>query len=146
MAVGGKGQIFDNDLLKLIFNATPIAQIADNAAVSALTNLYFSLHTGDPGIGGNQTTLEAAYTSYTRVAVARTASGFVVTGNSAVLAGPVAFPTPSGGAGEMDTFFAVGTAGSGTGKILYRGPITPIVTVVVGLAPVLTTGTTITEN
>jgi hypothetical protein len=146
MAVGGKGQIFDNDLLKLIFNAVPIPNIADNAAVSALTVLYFSLHTGDPGIGGSQTTLEAAYTSYNRVSTPRDATGFVVTGNSAVLAGPVAFPTPSGGAGELDTFFAIGTALTGAGKILYRGPITPVVSVVIGLAPVLTTGTTVTEN
>ncbi len=143
---GGKAQIFDDDLLKLIFNATPIAQIADNAAVSALTNLYFSLHLADPGIGGTQQTLESSYTSYTRVAVARTGSGFIVTGNSCVLASPVAFPIPTGGAGEVDTFFAIGTAFSGTGKILYRGPISPSVTIINGVAPVLTTGTTITEN
>src|SRR5262245_35265390 len=56
---GGKANTFDNDLLKLIFNATPIANIADNAATSPLTNLYLSLHTADPGAGGNQTTNEA---------------------------------------------------------------------------------------
>ena len=144
--VGGKAQIFDNDLLKLIFNATPIAQLADNAAVSPLTNLYFSLHTADPGIGGDQTTSEATYTSYARVPVARTASGFVVTGNSCVLAGPVAFPSPTGGAGQVLSWFALGTALGGTGKIMYRGPISPAISVVVALAPVLTTGTTITEN
>ena len=144
--VGGKAQIFDDDLLKLIFNATPIPQIADNAAVSPLTNLYFALHTTDPGIGGNQTTNEATYTSYARVPVARTASGFVVTGNSCVLAGPVAFPNPTGGAGQILSWFSLGIALGGTGKILYRGPITPTITIIVGLAPVLTTGTTITEN
>lgn len=145
MAVGGKAQIFDNDLLKLIFNGTPITGIADNAAVSALTNLFFSLHTADPGIGGNQTTSEAAYTSYARVPVPRTASGFIITGNSCVLAAPIAFPSPTS-AGEIESWFAIGTALSGTGKILYRGPITPGFTCVVGVAPVMTTGTTITEN
>jgi hypothetical protein len=146
MAVGGKAQIFDNDLLKLVFNATPIPQIADNAAVSALTALYFSLHTADPGIGGSQQTSEATYGSYARIPVPRSTLGFVVTGNAAVLAGPVAFPVPSAGAGELETFFAIGTVLSGTGKIMYRGPITPTITIVVGLAPTLTTGTTITEN
>jgi hypothetical protein len=146
MAVGGKAQIFDNDLLKLIFNGTPIAQIADNAAVSSLTDLYFSLHTADPGIGGNQNTSEATYTSYSRVPVPRDATGFIVTGNSAVLAGPIGFPAPSGSAGMFITHFAIGTTLSGTGKILYRGPITPAVTVIIGLAPVMTTGTTVTEN
>lgn len=56
-----KGNTFENDLLLLIFNATAIGNIADNAASSPLTNLYVSLHTGDPGEAGNQTTNECAY-------------------------------------------------------------------------------------
>lgn len=143
---GGKASTFDNDLLKLIFNATPIPNIADNAATSPLTNLYCSLHTADPGTGGNQTTSEATYASYTRVAVVRTNSGFTVSTNTCVLANPVTFPTPTGGAGEIEAFFAIGTAASGSGKILYRGPLTPSVTIAVGTPPQLTTGTTITEN
>jgi len=77
-----KGNTWENDLLKLIFNATAIANIAANAASSPLTNLYVSLHTADPGEAGDQTTSEATYTSYARVAVARTSGGFTVTGNS----------------------------------------------------------------
>jgi hypothetical protein len=143
---GGKATTFDNDLLKLILNATPIANIADNAATSPLTNLYLSLHTVDPGAGGSQTTNEATYTSYARVAVARTSGGFAVSSNSCVLASPANFPTPTGGAGEVEQYFAIGTASSGTGKILYRGPITPSITIAVGTPPQLTTGTTITES
>jgi len=143
---GGKATTFDNDLLKLIFNATPIPNIADNAGTSPLTNLYFSLHTADPGAGGNQNTSEATYTSYARVAVARTTGGFTVSSNSCVLANPATFPTPTGGAGEIETFFAIGTASSGTGKILYRGTLTPSHTIAVGTPPQLTTGTTVTEN
>jgi len=143
---GGKATTFDNDLLKLIFNAVAIANIADNAASAPLTNLYLSLHTADPGVGGSQTTNEATYASYARLAVARTSGGFTVTSNSCVLANPATFATPTGGAGEIEAFFAVGTALSGTGKILYRGPITPSITIAVGTPPQLTTGTTITEN
>jgi hypothetical protein len=47
-----KSNAFENDLLKLIFNATAIANLADNAASSPLTNLYVSLHTADPGEAG----------------------------------------------------------------------------------------------
>ena len=61
-----KGAGFDNSLLKLIFNATGIANIADNTATSPLTNLYVSLHTADPTSAGNQTSSEANYTSYAR--------------------------------------------------------------------------------
>jgi hypothetical protein len=142
---GGKATTFDNDLLKLIFNGTPIPNLADNAATSPLTNLYASLHTADPGVGGTQTTSEAAYTSYARVAISRTSSGFTVSTNTCTLTASVTFPTPTGGS-ETETYFAIGTASSGTGKILYRGPLTPSVIISVGTPPQLTTGTTITES
>lgn len=141
---GGKGSTFDNDLLKLILNATAIANIADNAASAPLTNLYLSLHTADPGAGGSQTTSEAAYTSYARAAVARSSAGWTVSGSSATLTAAISFPQATGGS-ETETWFAVGTASSGTGKILYRGPITPSIVVTTGVTPQLTTGTTITE-
>jgi hypothetical protein len=69
------GDQFETGLLDLIFTGTGIAGIADNAASSPLTSLYLSLHTADPGEAGDQTTSEAAYTSYARVAVARSCSG-----------------------------------------------------------------------
>ena len=57
---------FANDLLKLIFNATPIANIADNAVTAPLTTVTMALHTDDPGAGGTQSTNEVAYTGYAR--------------------------------------------------------------------------------
>ena len=77
-----KGATFDNDWLKLIFNAVNIASLADNTATSPLTNLYVSLHTADPTASGNQSSSEANYTGYARVAVARTTGGWTVTTNS----------------------------------------------------------------
>lgn len=142
---GGKGSTFDNDLLKLIFNGTAIANIADNAAASPLANLYMSLHTADPGAGGSQTVSEAAYTGYTRIGVPRNSSGFTVAGNACTLTASVIFPTATGGT-ETEIWTAVGTALTGTGKILYRGPITPSLAVTSGVSPQLTTGTTITES
>jgi hypothetical protein len=71
-----KGTQFSNDFLKLVLNGTAIANIADNAGSSPLTNLYLALHTADPGVGGSQTTSEASYTGYARVAVPRSTSGF----------------------------------------------------------------------
>lgn len=117
-----KGNTFENDLLKLIFNATAIANMADNAATSPLTNLYVSLHTADPGEGGDQTSGEANYGSYARVAVARSGSGWTVTGNSAVNAALVQFPKCTSG-DDLITHVGVGTAASGTGKLLYSGPL-----------------------
>jgi hypothetical protein len=142
---GGKGSTFDNDLLKLIFNGTAIANIADNAASSPLAVLYLSLHTADPGAAGNQAASEAAYGGYTRMPVARTPLGFTVSGNTVTLTSSVVFPSATSGT-ETDTFAAVGTAATGGGKILYRGPITPPLNITTGIAPQLTTGTTITES
>lgn len=140
-----KTNTFENDLLKLIFNATAIANLADNAASSPLTNLYVSLHTADPGEAGNQTTSETTYTSYARVAVARTTGGWTVTANSVSPVANIDFPTCTGGTATI-THFGVGTASSGTGVLYYSGTVTPNISVSSGVTPRLTTASTITED
>jgi hypothetical protein len=140
-----KGNTFENDWLLLVFNATGIANIADNASSSPLSNLYVSLHTGDPGEAGDQTTNECAYTSYARVAVARSGSGWTVSGNSVSPAAEISFPAATGGS-ETATHFAVGTAASSTGKVLYKGTVTPNISISSGVTPKLTTATAITED
>ncbi len=140
-----KGDTFENDWLKLIFQATAIANIADNAATSPLTNLYASLHTADPADAGNQTTSETAYTSYARVAVARTSGGWTVTGNSVSPAANIDFPACTGGTATI-THFGIGTASSGTGKLLYSGTVSPNISVSSGVTPRLTTASTVTED
>lgn len=140
-----KSNTFENDLLKLIFNATAIANIADNAASSPLTNLYIALHTADPGEAGDQTTSEIAYTSYARVAVARSGVGFTVTANSVSPAADIEFPLGSGGSGTA-THWSIGVAASGASKILYSGAIAPNIVCGSGVTPVLTTASTVTEE
>lgn len=140
-----KGNTFENDLLKLIFNATAIANMADNAASSPIANLYVSLHTADPGEAGDQTTNEIAYTSYARVAVARTSGGWTVTTNQVVPAADISFPAGTGGSGTA-THFGIGTASSGAGKLLYKGAITPNIVCGNGVTPILTTATVVSED
>jgi hypothetical protein len=140
-----KGNTFENDLLQLIFNAVAIANIADNASSSPLTNLYVSLHTSDPGEDGDQETNECTYTSYDRVAVARTAGGWTVSGNSVSPASTISFPAATGGT-ETATHWVVGTAASGAGKILYSGTITPNISISSGVTPQLTTSSAVTED
>jgi hypothetical protein len=117
-----KSTTFSNDLALLIFNATAIANIADNAGSSPLTNLYISLHTSDPGIGGAQTTNETAYTNYARVAVGRSGSGWTVSGGAAQNAALIQF-AQCGVTGATITHVAIGTASSGSGKVLYAGAL-----------------------
>ena len=140
-----KSSTFDNDLLKLIFNATAIANIAQNNGTSPLTNLYVALHTADPDVSGTQSTNEATYTSYARVAVVRTTSGWTVTGNSVSPVSNISFPACTGGTNTI-THFSVGVASSGSTKILYSGQVLPSISVSSGITPVLSNGTTIVEN
>ena len=140
-----KGNTLENDWLKLIFNATAIADLADNDATSPLTVLYCALHTADPGEAGDQTTSEATYTSYARVSVARTSGGWTVTGNSVSPVANIDFPAATGGTNTI-THFSVGTATSGAGKLLYSGTVTPNISVSNGVTPRLTTASTITED
>jgi hypothetical protein len=142
----GKANTNSNNLLKLIFNATAIANIADNAATAPLANLYVALHTADPGAAGTQSTSEITYTGYARVAVARTTGGW--TASSAQSTSPVAaimFPTGTGGSGTA-TYFSIGVASSGATAILYSGAISPTIVTGNGVTPQLTAATTVTET
>jgi hypothetical protein len=141
-----KGNTFENDLLKLIFNATPIANLADNAASSPITDLYASIHTADPGEAGNQTTSECAFPEYARVAVPRTTLGWTVSGNVVNPVNPIEFPPRITGSDETATHAMIGTAVSGTGKQLYRGELTPNVTITAGITVILTTASTVSED
>lgn len=141
-----KSNTFENDLLSLIFNGTAISNIADNAASSPLTNLYVALHTSDPGEAGNQSSSEISYTGYSRVAVARTSGGWTITTNSVSPVAAIEFGEMTGGAGGTVTYASIGTASSGTGKILYSGALTPTVTVATGVIPRIKNTSTITED
>jgi len=140
-----KSNAFENSLLKLIFNATAIANLADNAASSPLTNLYVSLHTADPGEAGDQSTSEATYTGYARVAVLRTTGGWTVTNNSVSPVANIDFANCTGGTNTI-TYFGVGSASSGAGVLYYSGTVSPSISVSSGVTPRLTTASTITED
>lgn len=122
---------YANSLLKLIFNATAYANMADNAASAPLTNLYVSLHTASPGATGLQTTNEAAYTGYARVAVARTSGGWTVSTNTVYPVANLTFPSATAGS-ETETFLGIGTAPSGSGATVTftatAGAITSVTT------------------
>ncbi len=133
------GNTFENDLAKLIFNATAIANIADNAASSPLTNLYVSLHTADPGEAGDATTSEATYTSYARVAVTRNSGGFTVSSNTVTNTAATTFPACTGGSNTV-TYFAISVASSGAAKILGSGALTASLAVSSGITPQFAAG------
>lgn len=129
-----KSSAFDNDFLLLIFNAVSIANVADNASSSPITSLYVSLHTADPTVSGNQQSNEATYTSYGRVAVARTAGGWSVVGSAVSNNANVTFNTCTGGSNTV-TYVGIGTLVSGSGKLLYSGALSSSLAVSNGITP-----------
>lgn len=142
----GKNNTASNGWLNLLFQATTMTGVANNATTSPLANLFVSLHTADPGASGTQTTSEIAYTSYARVSVARTSSGWTTA--SAQSVSPVAniqFPAGTGGSGTA-SFFGIGSATSGAGSLFYSGTVTPNIVCGSGVTPILSTATTITES
>jgi len=144
-----KGDTFENDLIKLIFNGTPIAGIADNATSSPLASLYVSLHTADPNLTpetGTQSTSEIGYTGYARVAVARNGTGWVASGDHVNPAAPITFGQNTGVPAGTVSHFAVGTAVSGTGKLLYSGTVLPNIVVGTNVTPQLTVASQISED
>lgn len=140
--MAGTGATFANSFLKLLFQGTAIANVADNAASSPITNIFASLHTADP-VAGNQTTSEAAYTSYARVAVARTSGGWTVSTNTVVPVAAITFPAATGGS-ETETFAGLGSLTSGAGLLFFSGAISPTIAVSNGITPQLTTASTLT--
>jgi len=143
-----KSNACENSLLLLIFNNTDFALIGDAAGLqnsATAGSLYVSLHTGDPGETGTQATSEITYTSYARVAVARSGAGWTVTNNSVSPAAAITFPAGTGGSGTA-THFGVGTDSSGAGVLLFSGTVTPNIVCGDGVTPELTTATAVTED
>lgn len=121
-----KSNTYENSMLLLELNNTNIANVGDATGLRGSTtagSLYLSLHTADPGEAGAQNTSECAYVGYARVAAARSAGGFTVSGSSATLTANADFPASDATANELATHFGLGTASSGAGVLLRSGII-----------------------
>ena len=143
-----KTNVWENDLLLLMFNNTNSGLHGDATGLRASTtagSYFISLHTADPGEAGDQTTSEIGYTSYARVAVARSGAGFTVTTNAVALAAAAVFPAGTGGSGTA-THFGIGCSASGAGKLLYKGAISPTIVCGAGVTPQINAGTVVTEE
>lgn len=140
--MSGFTNAIEDKILQLIFQAAAWATIADNAASTPSTNIYLSGHTADPGETGNQTTSESAYTSYARVAVARTSGGWASSNPSVTLVALTSFPAGTGGSGTM-THFGFGLSLTTSGTLLGSGTVTPNIVTGSGVTPQLTTATAV---
>lgn len=137
-----KSNTFENDLLLLIFNNTNIANLGDATGLrgsSTAGSLYVALHTGDPGEAGTATTSEATYTSYARVAVARSGAGWTVSGNAVSNAAAITFPACTGGSNTI-THWSITDTSSGGSDVMYKGAFAASLAVSSGITPNIPTG------
>lgn len=136
-----------NNILALIFNATTWNLIAENDSTSPATDLYLSLHTADPGVGGSQLTNETSYTNYVRLAVVRTTSGWDAPAAGATANAALAQFPQCGVTGATITHVAIGTASSGAGTVLYAGALNSSLAVANLIQPQFAIGAlTVTES
>ena len=132
----------ETNLLNLLFNNTDWANVGDAAGLqnsAAAGSLYVALHTADPGDAGNQSTNEVSYTGYARVAVARTAGGWTVSGNQVSNTATVQFGECTAGSATA-THFSVGLLTSGAGDILYSGALSASRSISSGITPLFNAG------
>lgn len=139
--MSGKGDFLQTVVLKLAFQNV--------SSTSTTTSLFVALHTADPTNAGNQSSNEIAYTSYARVATARSAAGWTVSGNdpaSAFPAATITFTQCTTASTVVATFWSVGDAASGAGNIWYSGAISPTIALGANVTPQLSTASACTED
>ena len=130
-----KSTTFCNNIINLIFRGTAIADLAENDTTSPATNLYLSLHTADPGVGGSQLTNEASYTGYARLAVDRTGTGWDAAALGSTVNAALAQVAECTAGSATVTHVAIGTASSGAGLVLYAGALSASRAISAGIQP-----------
>lgn len=139
-----KTRAFREDWLKFVFHGLqpPCLVLASGSwpPVGAITSLYVSFHTASPGEGGSQSTNEATFGGYGRVAVARSVAGWTIdepaTGdwrarNAVIIEGTDRTDVGS----QALTHYGIGSAASGAGTLLYSGPLPSTLTITQGTRP-----------
>ncbi len=140
----GLADTSEANALLLIFNNTNWANVGDATGLrgsSTAGSLYVGLSTGTLADASTQVTTQAAYTGYSRVAVARSGAGWTVASvagsgpATATNAAAITFPASSSGP-EVETDFCVGLiSGTAAGDSLFWGVLTNSLTVNNGITP-----------
>ena len=106
---------------------------------AAAGSFFIALHTADPGEAGDQTTSEIAYTSYARVAGARTSGGWTRSVSTISNTALVQFPQCTGGSGTA-SHFSIGTLASSAGVVILKGALSSALAVSNGIQPQFAAG------
>jgi hypothetical protein len=141
-----KATVTCNNFLALLYNATPWANIADNAGSSPITTISMRLATASYAVGSTGSTNEATYTNYALQTVARSTAGWAAPATRATSnAAQITFPQ-CGASGNTITSACTSKA-SGASDVFHYGDLNAPITVSNLIQPVFAIGAvTITES
>ncbi len=136
---GSKTNAFENAVLQLIYNNAAIANIGNIAGLQpsgVAGNLYIALFTTVPG--DDSPGVEATYTGYARISVARTPAGLTIVGNVCSNTEIVSFYECTAG-NETITGMAIMTALAG-GDMLFWADLDQALNVSPNITPEFAAG------
>lgn len=119
---------FRQGFLDHLFLNSAVANIGDATGLrgaSTAGSFYMSLHAAFPGLAGNQTSNEAAYTGYARKGVTRDSTGWTRSGIVISPTSHIEFNKCTGGSAESSYFAGLGTDSSGTGNLIAIAGLGP---------------------
>lgn len=135
-----------NNLLGLFYNATAIANIADNAASSPITTVSVALATASYSASSSMSSNETAYTNYARQTVARTTGGWAAPSAGAT-SNVAAIEFPQCGVTGATITSACTGKGAGASDIFHYGDLNASIAVSNQIQPRFAAGAvTITET
>ncbi len=135
-----------NNILALIYNATPWANIADNASSSPIATIYMALATASYTGASNASANETAYTNYVRQSVARTTSGWTAPASGST-SNAAAFEYPQCGVTGSIITSAATCKTTGASEIFHYGDLNSPIAVSNQIQPRFPIGSvTITES
>jgi hypothetical protein len=142
-----KGTVTCNNILGLYYNATAIANIADNASASPITAVGMALATASYSASSTLASNETAYTNYVRQAPARTTGGWTAPSSGATSnAAAIEYPQ-CGVTGATITSAATGKSVAGAADVFHYGDLNAPIAVSLQIQPRFPIGAvTITET
>ena len=140
-----KGTTTCNNIVNLYYRAEAIANIADNAAASPVTNVKMRLATASYTAANNGSSNEATYTNYAAQDVPRSASGWTAASGGAT-SNVAAIEFPQCGASGNTITSASATKGAGASDLWHYGDLNSSIAVSNQIQPRFPSGAvTITE-
>ena len=141
-----KGTATCNNILNLYYRAEAIANIADNAAASPITQIKMRLATASYGPSSTGSSNEATYTNYAAQDVPRSGSGWTAASGGAI-SNAAAIEFPQCGASGNTITSACTSKGAGASDVFHYGDLNASIAVSNQIQPRFAIGAvTITEQ